>query len=156
MNEYVKTMRQLVGHRPLLLPGVRALIFNSRQEILLLRRTDMPAWCLPSGSVELGETALEALRREVAEETALTVLEAEPMALYSGRTQKFTYLNGDEIYCFSVAFVVRRWEGEPKADGVESAEIRFFPLAELPQELVAIHRATLEDYKKYRGAFMLC
>ena len=58
MNDYVKTMRDLIGARPLLLPGVRALIFNSRDEIILLRRTDRPSWCLPSGSVELGETAL--------------------------------------------------------------------------------------------------
>lgn len=156
MNEYVKMLRQLVGSRPLLLPGVRALIFNARQEILLLRRTDMPAWCLPSGSVELGETALEALRREVAEETSLTILEAEPIALYSGPAQKFTYLNGDEIYCFSVAFVVRCWTGAPRADGIEAAEVRFFPLSHLPKELVAIHRATIEDYKNYRGKFMLC
>ena len=61
----------------MLLPGVRALIFNPQGEILLQRRTDMPRWCLPSGSVELDETALDALKREVAEETSLVVLEAE-------------------------------------------------------------------------------
>ncbi len=155
MNEYVKTMRELIGARPMLLPGVRALIFNSREEILLQRRTDMPTWCLPSGSVELGETALEALKREVAEETSLVVLEAEPMGLYSGPSQKFTYPNGDEIHCFSVAFLVRRWQGEPRADGVEGSAIGFFPLSELPTELAPIHVPTIEDYKSYQGTFLL-
>ena len=155
MNDYIKTMRPLIGSRPMLLPGVRALIFNSQGEILLQRRMDMPRWCLPSGSVELNETALDALKREVAEETSLVVLEAEPMGLYSGPTQKFTYLNGDEIQCFSIAFVVRRWQGEPCADGIEGSELRFLALSQLPDELIPIHKPTIEDYKSYRGKFLL-
>jgi ADP-ribose pyrophosphatase YjhB (NUDIX family) len=155
MNDYIKTMRSLIGSRPMLLPGVRALIFNSQGEILLQHRLDMPRWCLPSGSVELNETALDALKREVAEETSLVVLEAEPMGLYSGPTQKFTYLNGDEIQCFSIAFVVRQWQGEPQADGIEGSEVRFFTLSQLPDELVPIHAATIKDYKSYQGTFLL-
>jgi len=139
----------------MLLPGVRALIFNPQGEILLQRRTDMPRWCLPSGSVELDETALDALKREVAEETSLIVVEAEAMGVYSGPTQKFTYLNGDEIQCFSLAFVVRKWQGEPKADGIEGSELRFFTLSQLPDELIPIHKPTIEDYKNYQGKFLL-
>ena len=126
MNDYVKTMRELIGDRPLFLPGVRALLPNSRGEILFQRRTDMPTWCLPSGSVELGESALDAVRREVFEETALTVLEAEPMGLYSGPSQTIEYPNGDKIQCFSISFIIRRWRGDPQADGVEGSEVRFF------------------------------
>lgn len=155
MNDYVKTMRQLIGSRPMLLPGVRALIFNQHGEILLQHRTDMPRWCLPSGSVELDETAIDALKREVAEETSLVVLEAEPLGLYSGPTQKITYLNGDEIQCFSIAFMVRRWQGEPRADGIEGSEVQFFALSQLPNELASIHKPTIEDYRSYQGKFIL-
>ncbi len=155
MNDYVATMRELIGSRPMLLPGVRALIFNRRDEILLQRRTDMPTWCLPSGSVELGESALEALEREVAEETSLAVLEAEAMGIYSGPAQTITYPNGDRIQCFSLAFVVRRWEGEPRADGVEGSTLGFFPLDALPTELAPVHVPTIEDYKQYQGKFLL-
>ena len=155
MDDYIKTMRQLIGSRPMLLPGVRALIFNPQEEVLLMRRRDMPRWCLPSGSVELEETGLDALRREVAEETSLEVIEAEPMGLYSGPTQKFTYLNGDEVQCFSIAFVVRRWRGEPRADGIEGSDVRFFAMSQLPDELVSLHKSTLEDYKSYQGTFLL-
>jgi len=42
MDDYIKAMRQLIGSRPMLLPGVRALIFNSQGEVLLMRRLDMP------------------------------------------------------------------------------------------------------------------
>ncbi len=37
MNDYVKSIRALIGSRPMLLPGVRALIFSSRREMFLLR-----------------------------------------------------------------------------------------------------------------------
>jgi ADP-ribose pyrophosphatase YjhB (NUDIX family) len=152
---YLREMRALVGSRPILLPGVRAVVLDAAGRVLLQRRTDMPLWGLPAGSVEIGETALEAIRREVAEETALEVVEPEPMALYSGPDQGLTYPNGDRIQCFSLAFVVRRWRGEPAADGVEGSEVRFFALDELPDEMVDIHRRTLDDYRRYDGTFFL-
>ncbi|HUU28466.1 MAG TPA: NUDIX domain-containing protein [archaeon] len=155
MKEYVRTIRELVGSRRILLPGVRAIIVNENGEVLLQRRTDMALWGLPSGSVELDETALEALRREVAEETALKVTQAEPMALYSGPGQRLVYPGGDEIQAFSVAFIVRKWEGEPRPDGVECSERRFFPLSHLPDDLLPMHKQTLDDYLRYDGKFLL-
>ena len=74
-------MRELVGSRRIFVPGVRAIILGDEGDLLLQRRSDTSLWGLPGGSVELGESALEALKREVAEETDLTVLQAEPMAL---------------------------------------------------------------------------
>ena len=155
MNDYVRTMRDLVGSRRIFAPGVRAILLNEAGDVLLQRRTDMPLWGLPSGSVELDESAFDALEREVAEETSLRILEAEPMALYCGPSQRFTYPNGDEIQCFSVAFIVRRWEGQPRADGVEGSEVRFFPLSELPEDLAPVHRQTLEDFGRYKGTFLV-
>lgn len=59
--------------RPIVAVG--ALIFRGEQ-VLLVRRGQPPArgdWSIPGGVVELGETLIEALVREVAEETGLTV-----------------------------------------------------------------------------------
>ncbi|GAC1370372.1 MAG: NUDIX hydrolase [Aquirhabdus sp.] len=53
--------------------GVSAAIFNSKGEILLVKRTDDFTWCLPCGWAEVGETPQESLAREVLEETGLTV-----------------------------------------------------------------------------------
>jgi ADP-ribose pyrophosphatase YjhB (NUDIX family) len=155
MNDYLRELRRLVGRRCILLPGVRAIIPNEVGDVLLQRRTDMPLWGLPAGAVELGESALEAIKREVAEETALTVLEAEPMGLYSGPTQQFAYPNGDQIQCFSLAFIIRRWEGQPRADGVEGSRLQFFSPSQLPADLLPIHRKTLKDYTEYDGGFLL-
>jgi 8-oxo-dGTP diphosphatase len=55
---------------------VAAVIWNDRQEVLLIRRTKEPRkgqWSLPGGKVEFGESLEDALRREVREETGLEV-----------------------------------------------------------------------------------
>jgi len=155
MASYAEDMRKHIGVRRLFMPGVRAVIVNESEELLLQRRTDTTLWGLPGGGVELDETAFEALKREVAEETALEVIEAEPMALYSGQKHRFAYPNGDQVQCFALAFLVRKWEGRPSADGREGSEVRFFPLSRLPQDLVPLHRPTIEDYFRYEGTFLL-
>jgi mutator protein MutT len=57
-----------------------AIIRNGKGDILFLRRSSndefFPGyWCLPGGKIEVGETAEEAIKREVAEETNKNVLE---------------------------------------------------------------------------------
>jgi len=54
---------------------VSAAIFRDGN-VLLVRRAGAPAkglWTLPGGRVEVGETLVEAIRREVQEETGLTI-----------------------------------------------------------------------------------
>lgn len=55
--------------------AVSAAIFRQDQ-VLVVRRAGAPAkglWTLPGGRVEVGETLVDALKREIVEETALTI-----------------------------------------------------------------------------------
>ena len=94
-ESYVGQLRKLVGNRMLLTPGVRALIRDERGRILFIRRSDNGRWGMPAGGIELRETVLEALRREVNEETGLDVFTATLIAIYSGRRHTFKSAYGD-------------------------------------------------------------
>ncbi len=155
MENYVRTIRKAIGAEKIFVPGVRGIIVTQKEEILLQLRTDTSSWGLPAGSVELNETARQALIREIKEETNLDVISAEPMSLSCGPSQQCTYPNGDCIQCFALTFVIREWAGQPTPDMDEGSELKFFPLSDLPENLIAIHKETLEDYVRYDGNFIV-
>jgi len=55
-------------------PTVGSLIYNDNGEVLLIRSPKWgEMWHIPGGHVELGETSIEALQREIMEETGLEI-----------------------------------------------------------------------------------
>jgi ADP-ribose pyrophosphatase YjhB (NUDIX family) len=58
------------------LVGVAAVVFDVRGQVLLVQRGREPsrgAWGLPGGLIDIGEALVDAVRREVLEETGLDV-----------------------------------------------------------------------------------
>lgn len=55
---YVKELRALVGHRPLIIPGAAVLILDKSDRLLLQLRRDNQHWGLIGGSMEIGESLL--------------------------------------------------------------------------------------------------
>lgn len=57
--------------------GVKVLVINEDGQVLLLKRSDKVTrpggWDFPGGGVDMGESPDEAARREIKEETSLTV-----------------------------------------------------------------------------------
>ncbi|GAA0596481.1 hypothetical protein GCM10009001_10750 [Virgibacillus siamensis] len=82
--DYVKNLRKLVGHRPLILTGSVVIAVNEHDELLLQQRTD-GGWGLPGGLMELGESLEETARREVKEETGLEIGRLELLDVFSGQ-----------------------------------------------------------------------
>lgn len=109
--------------------GVQAVIMRA-QEILLIRHGYRPGWHFPGGGVEWRETLLCALAREVEEETGV-IVRGQPRL--HGMFANFQTSPSDHI----ALYVVEEWE-QPRvpAPTWEIQEQRFFPLTELPAELV--------------------
>ncbi len=155
MLDYMKTLRRMIGNTKIVVPGVRALIFNERGELLLQKQALFRSWALPHGCVDVGESVLDALKREVKEETGLSIIRAESFGLYTDPKYSVTYPNGDQVQTFTMAFLVRDWSGELAVDGDEVTDLGFFPLDNLPEPIYPIHADTIHDYRAFDGRFIV-
>ncbi len=146
---YVEQLRELVGHRRLILCGSSVVIRNAQGQLLLQQRVH-PAgsWCFPGGLMELGESTEDAARREVMEETALRLGALELIGVYSGPDSLCRAQNGDEWYVVNIAYACGDYSGTPRVNDAESAALRWFAPEEIPGALVASHRKILADYFK--------
>jgi 8-oxo-dGTP pyrophosphatase MutT (NUDIX family) len=151
MADYIRTLRARIGHMKIVIPGVRGILVDEQRRLLLQRRADSGHWGLPAGVVDVGDSVLDALSREVREETGLTVVRAELFGLYTEPRFSVVYPNGDEVQTFTVAFLVREWSGSLSADSDEVVDVRFFPLDALPENLYPIHGETIDDYRNFDG-----
>jgi ADP-ribose pyrophosphatase YjhB (NUDIX family) len=103
--------------------GVSGVVINEGKVLLVKLTYGHRGWILPGGYVRTRETIGEAVRREVSEETGLTV---EPTRLISVRSRIRD--NRNDIYVTFLAEVVG---GQLKPDGKEIAEARYFTLTEM-------------------------
>jgi mutator protein MutT len=75
--------------------GVSAIIFDEHERVLLIQRGKPPAagfWHVPGGKLEVGESLVEGVRREVKEETGLDVTIGPIMAVVERRQEGFHYV----------------------------------------------------------------
>lgn len=153
-QSYIGRLRKVIGGEKLIVAGVRAIIQDKDKKILLIHRKDTGRWGMPAGSVELGESVMDALIREVKEETGLNVETAKPFAIYSDPKYSITYPNGDQTQIFAIVFLVDKWTGELIQENDESSACNFFPLEDLP-DTHEIYIETLNDLKSYDGQFIV-
>ncbi len=142
---YIMDLRKVdgIGHRPLQMVACGVFIFDNQNRILLERRADDGTWCVPGGSMELGETPEEAARRECLEETGLTLGELELYNVISGENSHFKYPNGDEVYAVDINFVCRSYSGVLQGQEEEVLQLCFFDKDTLPEKLAHNDRTIL-------------
>lgn len=143
--DYIKMIRQLAGSQPLILTAASVIVIDPNEDILLQHRTDTNSWGLPGGFMELGESIEEAARRELKEETGLTIGEMELFKVFSGKDFYFKYPNNDEVYNVIVSFLTKDVRGSLQKDH-ESHDLRYFSLDELPENMIPTTRKMLDTY----------
>ena len=144
---YIEELRALVGHRRLILAGASCVIRNCRGELLLQQRVYPEGrWCFPGGLMELGESVQDTARREVLEETGISVGRLRLIGVYSGPDHLCRAANGDEWYVVNTSFLAEDWTGTPRVNDGESVRLAWVRPEEMPETLVRSHKEILRDY----------
>lgn len=118
--------------------GVRGLVTDSEGRVLLVEHTYIPGWYMPGGGVERGETAEQALRRELMEEAGVALTERPRLASIHNNDVKHP---GDHVLFYRCA----GWEPCPARHGAEIHAVGWFSLDALPQGTTAATRARLRE-----------
>lgn len=95
---------------------------ETRSQVLLVKRRDIPVWVFPGGGIDPRETPEQAALREALEETGFHVEIVRKVAEYE-TVNRFT----QPTHFFEAKIV----SGSATL-GEESQEVRFFPLQRLP------------------------
>jgi 8-oxo-dGTP pyrophosphatase MutT (NUDIX family) len=152
ISNYLRGLRCKLGHDLVLAPAVTGLVFDDAGRMLLVRHVEGGVWVAPGGAVDPDERPVDALVREVWEETGLVV---EPTALagvFGGPEFRVRYANGDEVAYVMAVYECRATAGQLRPDGVETLETRWVAAHEVAAlELPPWARVVLPDALASRG-----
>jgi 8-oxo-dGTP pyrophosphatase MutT (NUDIX family) len=129
--DFILELRSMVGHHPLWLPGVTALVVDERGLVLMVQRSDNGIWTLPSGIAEPGEEMAFACAREVLEETGVVVQVEELISIQT--VGPVTYPNNDVTSYVDHFFRCRPIGGTAVVGDDESLAVGWFDPTALPE-----------------------
>ena len=127
--EFIVELRRHIGHAPLWLAGVTAVVIRD-QRVLLVQRSDNQAWTPVTGIVEPGENPADCAVREVFEEIGVHVVPSRLAWVHV--TAPMVHANGDHAQYLDHLFRMDWVGGEPFPADDESLDACWCDLAELP------------------------
>lgn len=125
---------------------VHVLLVRDAQVLLTRRRDTNPAfdglWHLPSGKLEVGESALGAAAREAEEEVGVLIQAADLRHVHT------LHVNGSGPEPrLGLFFEARRWISEPtNREPGKCSAVRWFALDALPDQLIDYPAAGIHAY----------
>ncbi len=116
------------------LPAAFAAVRNAADQVLLVRRLDDGNWELPGGRIEVGESAGQAVVREVTEESGVTIELVGFSGVYSDPTHVLVDPDGTVHQQLALCFhAIPAPDGsgeDPRPDGVETDAAAWFDVAD--------------------------
>ncbi len=128
--EFIVELRRHIGHAPLWLPAVTAVVIRD-QQVLVVQRSDNRSWTPVTGIVEPGENPADCAVREVCEEAGIHVVPRRLAWVHV--TGPMVHANGDHAQYLDHVFRMDWVDGEPFPADDESLDARWCDLAELPR-----------------------
>ena len=97
-------VRQLNDTQDIIFVGTGVLLLDESNRVLIAERTDNHAWCIPGGSLEVGESLAHCACREVFEETGIMVNESDLHLNEAVAVPEVVVKNGRNIHVVSVSY----------------------------------------------------
>ncbi len=146
---YVENLRTLIGHKCIILNG-SAVIVENKDGLILMQQRKYPygRWAIPGGLMELGESTIETARREILEETGLSLGKLKLLGVYSGEEYLCMSANGDEYYVVTTVYITNEYKGIPYVSDHESIAFEWIDPKNLPDDTSKTHRYIIADYLK--------
>jgi len=137
------------GEEKIRLSSAVALI-NTKNQILLERRSDCGWWGITGGALNKGENILNCAKREIFEECGIEI-ETKDLSflnIYSDpKNGRILQYHDNRVYLIDFIFFIRGNFFDFKMSN-ESIEIKFFKFDNLPSLIVPPARAPLIDLRK--------
>lgn len=123
------------------------MVFDRKKQILLVLKKNSKKWGLPTGTMEVGETLIECLQREIYEETGINIdpTSATCKGVFTD-PEKLVFAKelGKPFQFVVVVYRCKALNNKPFPDGEEIEKAKFFPLDRLPPNLFEIHREWIQ------------
>jgi 8-oxo-dGTP pyrophosphatase MutT (NUDIX family) len=110
-----------------IVPAVTAVVENDSNELLMVERSDNGLWALPGGAQDLGESVIDAVKREVKEETGIDIEVEELSGIYSDPGHVIAYDDGEVRQEFSLCFRGRPTGGSLRTSS-ETRRVSWVPV----------------------------
>ena len=130
LGDYTAWLRGRVGTALIVMPSVSAVVRDDAGRLLLQLHAETDAWGLPGGAVEPEEHPVDAIVREVREETGLEIGVERLVGVYGGPDSTVVYRNGDRTSYVRTSYLARVVGGTLVPDERESLELRWVAFAE--------------------------
>lgn len=120
--------------------SLKALVFNDKHEVLLVKEAGRGIWDIPGGGIDHGETIKDAIRRELEEEVTLT----GDFDYQVISTESPKYVENINIWQTRIIFAV--WPNNTTfSPGIDGDEIRFADIDSLKQSGLANEKVFAEN-----------
>jgi ADP-ribose pyrophosphatase YjhB (NUDIX family) len=129
--------------------GVGAVVFNERDELLLIRRSTNGTWLYPTGWADVGYVPAQVAAKEVREETGLEVTPLRLIAVYDSLRREQPTI---DTHFWSLTFYCRLDGGALQPHPLEVIDLGFFARDRLPSPLARQGKPWIEHvFAAHRG-----
>lgn len=153
-GSYVWKLRQALGNQRLIVAGVAMLVMTPEGKVWLGRRAGSGDWCYFGGAIEVGDSVMDTVTKEIREELGIET-RAEDWTYIGLLTEpaftNYTYPNGDLVQSVN-HFFFTIYDGELGVTDDEHTEFGAFDLDDLPSPLKVDVPVGLGIYKAYQAS----